>query len=299
LSRATQADTALPAVHHTVADITDHAALASATEGIDVVVHLAALLHDLRLPSDESEYRRTNVEGTRAVLAAARARGVKRFVFASTIAVYGSARSGALDEAAVTAPDTPYSRSKEEAERELGRFATGGYPPEVVVLRLAAVYGPGIKGNYDRLVRAIARRRFVTIGGGTNRRTLVYEDDAARAMVLAASHPASRGRTFNVVGGVHTVAEITSAIGTALERRPPRLGVPLNAARVAVSAIESVCAAVGYTTTVTRAALDKYTEDIAVQGDRIRQELGFTPQVGLLDGWRRTITGMRERGRLP
>ena len=298
MSRTPPREGTVPAVHHTAADITDQAALASAMEGTDVVVHLAALLHAFRSPQYEAEYRRINVEGTRAVIAAARSRGVKRLVFASTIAVYGSARSGILDEASVTAPDTPYSRSKDEAEKELGRCAQRGSPPEVVVLRLAAVYGPGIKGNYDRLVRAIARRRFVPVGAGTNRRTLVYEDDAARAMVVAASHPAARGRTFNVVGGVHPVAEIASAIAAAQGRRPPPLSVPLAAARVAVSAIESLCAGVGYTSPVTRGTLDKYTEDMAVRGDRIRDELGFTPQVGLLDGWRQTIAGMREQGRL-
>jgi UDP-glucose 4-epimerase len=287
-------------VPHTAADINDEGTLASAMEGIDVVVHLAALLHAVHPPlPSEAEYHRINVGGTLAVVAAARSSGVKRLVFMSTIAVYGSARSGMLDEAATTAPDTPYSRSKDEAEKELGRRAEHGGSPDVVVLRLAAVYGPRIKGNYDRLVRAIARRRFVPIGAGTNRRTLVYADDAARAMAVAASHPAACGRTFNVVGGVHTVAEITSAIAAALGRQPPRLSVPLPAARVAVSAIESLCAGVGHTPPVTRATLGKYTEEIAVRGDRIRDELGFTPRVDLRDGWRRTIAGMREQGRLP
>jgi UDP-glucose 4-epimerase len=286
-------------VHHTAADINDETALASAMEGIDVVVHLAALLHAFRSPPGEAEYRRINVEGTLATVAAARLRGVKRLVFTSTIAVYGSARSGILDEAAATAPDTPYSRSKDEAEQELVRFAERAGLPGVVVLRLAAVYGPGIKGNYDRLVRAIARRRFVPVGAGTNRRTLVYEDDAARAIVVAALHPAAPGRTFNVVGGVYTVAEIGSAIAAALGRRPPRLRVPLAAARVGVSVIESLCASVGYRSPVTRATLDKYTEDIAVRGDRLRDELGFTVQTDLVEGWRSTIAGMREQGRLP
>jgi UDP-glucose 4-epimerase len=282
------------------ADISNSAALASAMKRIDAVIHMAALLHATRPPLPaESEYRRINVEGAVAAFDAAQAHGVKRLVFASTIAVYGSAPSGVVDEATAAAPDTPYSRSKFEAETELRRCAERGYPPDIVVLRLAAVYGPGIKGNYDRLVRAVARRRFVPIGSGANRRTLVYEDDAARAIVMAASHPAAGGRTFNVAGGVHTVAEITSAIASALGRRPPPFNVPLPAARLAVSAIESVGGAFGYTPPVTAATLDKYTEDIAVRDERIRNELGFRPLVAFSEGWRRTIAGMREQGRLP
>ncbi len=299
LARTPPESEAPPSVPHTIADINDRAALASVMKDVDVVVHLAALLHASRPPEPtDTEYKRINVEGVLAALETAHQQGVHRFVFTSTIAVYGSERSGVLDEAAPPAPDTPYSRSKYEAETELHRWSEHGSRPDVVILRLSAVYGPGIKGNYDRLVRAIARRRFVPVGTGTNRRTLVYEDDAARAIVAAASHPRASGGTFNVVGGVHTVAEITAAISTALGCRPPLFHVPLPAARLAVRGIESFCAGIGYRSPVTVAILDKYTEEIVVRGDRIREELGLTPQIALVEGWRRTVAGMRAQGRL-
>ena len=299
LSRTPPDTEAFPAVPHTIADINDREALASAMRHVDVVVHLAALLHVSRPPQPtDAEYRRVNVDGAIAAFDAARACGVKRVVFTSSIAVYGGARPGVLDEASSVEPDSPYARTKHEAEVELQRRAGRDGAPDVVVLRLAAVYGPGIRGNYDRLVRAIARGRFVPVGAGTNRRTLVYEDDAARAIVLAASHPEAGGRTFNVVGGVYTVLEITSAISAALGRRPPPFSIPLGAARLAVSTLESLCAAIGRVSPISRSTLDKYTENIAVSGERIREELRLTPEVDLQAGWNRTIAGMREQGRL-
>jgi UDP-glucose 4-epimerase len=286
-------------VRHIAADITNRDALAAAMAGVDVVVHMAALLHAVRPPRPtEAEYWRVNVDGAIAAFEVARSCGVRRFVFTSSIAVYGGARAGTLDEGSPVEPDSPYARTKHEAEVELQRLAARDAAPAVVVLRLAAVYGPGIKGNYDRLVRAIARGRFVPIGAGANRRTLVYEDDAARAIVAAASHPKAGGRTFNVVGGVYTVADITAAISAAFGRRPAPFSIPVGAARLAVSAVESLCTAVGRVPPVSRSTLEKYTEDVAVSGARIGEELQSRPEVDLEDGWSRTIAGMKDGGRL-
>lgn len=280
------------AVPHTSGDITDRSALARAMNGAALVVHMAALLHEAT-PSASlvPEFRRVNVDGTVAVFEAARACSVKRIIFASSIAVYGSSGTGILDEESPTKPETPYARAKRDAELELRRRASEG-GPAVVILRMAAVYGPAIKGNYDRLVQAIVRNRFVPVGSGQNRRTLIYEDDLARAVVMAAANPAACGSTFNVTGGIYKLSEITAAIYTALGRRPPRLRIPLSFARTAVAAVEAATALARCRAPITRAALDKYTEDVAVSGQRIREALGFEPRVGLAVGWRQTVAAI-------
>ena len=294
-----RADTAAAAIPHVEADVTDQRALERAMAGVDVVVHMAALLHVVDPPpSLRDEYHRVNVRGTAAVMSAARACSVRRVVALSSICVYGQ-QSGLLDEGTVPVPDTLYAASKLEAEQEVLRSNSSSEEPFSVVLRLAAVYGAGIKGNYQRLVGALARRRFVPVGSGTNKRTLVLEDDAARAIVLAAVHPSAPGRTFNVTDGeIHTVAEITTAIGAALGRRPPRLSIPVAFARVAISVFEGVCRLCAKTPPVTQAALQKYTEDVAVSGQRIKDELGFEPRWSLAKGWQKTIAEMKQQGRL-
>ena len=92
-----------------VGDLVD-APLTEATRDVDVVVHLAALLHE-----NAGDYERVNVEGTRRLLDAAIASGVRRFVFASSIAVYGPGKGEMIDETTPPAPDTPYARSKRNA----------------------------------------------------------------------------------------------------------------------------------------------------------------------------------------
>jgi nucleoside-diphosphate-sugar epimerase len=300
LSRhAPAAPSEIATVPHFAAEVTDQQALERAMRGVDVVVHMAALLH-VTDPSKrlEQEYQRVNVRGTAAVMAAARACSVRRVVALSSICVYG-AQSGLLDESSVPAPDTMYAVSKLDAEREAlsARAATG--EPLAVVLRLAAVYGPGIKGNYRRLVEDLARGRFVAVGKGSNRRTLVFEQDVARAIVLASTHPAAPGQIFNVTdGALHSVTDITAAIAVALGRRPPRLSIPLPLARVGISSVEAVARLFGTTSFITRAALEKYTEDVAVAGERIKKSLGFEPEWTLAAGWHETIARMKQEGRL-
>jgi UDP-glucose 4-epimerase len=167
------------------------------------------------------------------------------------------------------------------------------------VLRLGAVYGSRIKGNYERLVRALARNRFIPIGNGLNRRTLVYDKDVGRAAALTVSHPAAAGQVFNVTdGGFHTLNEIIESVCAALGRKPPRLSLPVGPTRTLIGLIEKGSHAIGLKPPVTRGMIDKYTEDIAVDSSRIRTELGFKPQYDLRSGWQETVQEMRRMGEL-
>jgi len=114
----------------------------------------------------------------------------------------------------------------------------GGQPLDTV-LRLGAVYGSRIKGNYEQLTRALSRNRFIPIGSGLNRRTLVYDKDVGRAAVLAVSHSAAAGRVFNVTdGNFHTLNEIIESICSAPGRKPPRLSLPFGPIRTLISLIK-------------------------------------------------------------
>ena len=278
-----------------VGDVTDPDTLPDACEGVDTIIHLASLLHVSDAP--DSDYERINVGGTTNLLAAAGRAGVRRFVLASTIAVYGHHRVRLCDEATPLEPDSPYGRSKRRAEE--ATLSAGSSSLMVVVLRLAAVYGPSMRGNYRRLLHAVASGRFIPIGRGTNLRTLVHEDDAAAAFVVAACHPDVAGRIYNVTDGeCHTVAEILGAMSRALGRRPPRVFVPLPLARAAGRAMTAASRVVGRTPPAAAAAVEKYVEHVAVAGDRIQRELGFHPQVRLQEGWQATVDALHRTGAL-
>lgn len=283
-----------------VGDITDSEAVRNAVQGVNTVVHMAALLHVMNPePALQKEYERINVGGTETVINACLAAGVRRVVLFSTIAVYGYATGQVLTEGTNPHPDTFYAQTKLAAERIVLDAQCADGQPLGGVLRLAAVYGARIKGNYQRLVHALARGRFIPIGDGRNRRTLIYDRDVAHAAVLAASHPAAAGGCFNVTDGQHhMLRDIIAAICAALGRTPPHLALPVRPTRFAAGLVENTMQRIGRQSPITRAAIDKYTEDVAVSGERIRSQLGFAPQYDLTAAWRETIQEMRQSGDL-
>ena len=213
-------------------------------------------------------------------------------------------------------PDTFYAQTKLAAEQIVLNAKGADGQPLGTVLRLGAVYGSRIKGNYERLTRALAgnlgtrsqflrklghvpRLPFIPVGNGLNRRTLVYDKDVGRAAVLAVFYPAAAGRVFNVTDGeFHTLKEIIESICAALGRKPPRLSLPAGPTRTLVRLLEKGSHAIGLKTPVTREMINKYTEDIAVSSQRIQTELRFKPQYDLESGWRETVQEMRQSGEL-
>ena len=84
----------------------------------------------------------------------------------------------------------------------------------------------------------------------------------------------------------------------AFGRTPPRISLPIGPVRWAVSILEDAGRMIGYQSPIGRATIDKYTEDIPVDGSLIQKELGFVPQYDLKTGWEETIQGMRKTGQL-
>jgi UDP-glucose 4-epimerase len=225
--------------------------------------------------------------------------GVRRVLLFSTIAIYGDAHQRILTEDAVPHPDTFYAQTKLAAEKIVLEAADSDARPLGVVLRLSAVYGSRIKGNYRRLVESLADGRFVPIGDGHNRRALVYDRDVACAAVLAMRHPAAAGRVYNVSDGqFHTMREIIEAICVALGRTPPRFALPVGPARLGAGVLEDAARMAGRRSPVGRGTIDKYTEDVAVSSQRIQTELGFVPQFDLKRGWQETVDELRRAGDL-
>jgi len=275
-------------------DLRDPQALERAVADVDWIFHLAAKLH-INDPGEEArkEYISVNVEGTRNLLAAAASRPVQKFVFFSTINVYGPAVSGdRLNEASNLGPAGIYAESKASGERLVLAAKNSAQQDIGIVLRLAAVYGSRMKGNYLRLAEAISKGKFFFVGKGLNRRTLVHQSDAAAAAVLAAEC-SEGGSIYNVTdGSVYTLREIADAVGDAHGKKVSRIHLPIKPVRVGIAAVETLARGLGIRPPVSRGLLDKFLEDIAVDGSRIQQELGFRPRFDLKQGWNEAVDSM-------
>ena len=277
-----------------VGDVTDVSAVRAAADGVDAVVHMAALLHIVNpRPEMREKYVRVNVGGTEAVVDAAIKAGVRRVVLFSTIAVYGASGGRVLDEMSPTCPDTFYGQTKLDAEQVVLKARRADGAPLGTVLRFGAIYGSRIKGNYERLTNALSRKRFIPVGNGMNRRTLIYDKDVGRAVVQVVSHPTAAGRLYNVTdGGFHSMNEIIEAVCLALGRKPPRFSLPAGPMRTMAGLITKGAGVLGRKAPLTLETIDKYTEDIAVDGGLFQKEIGFVPQFDLKAGW---VDAVKER----
>ena len=190
----------------------------------DVVFHCAALVHQ---PTATKEaYQKANVGFTGELLDACNPERPPRFMFFSTVAVYGEStpRTG-LAESAPPNPQTPYAASKLAAENLIDRWADD-VGAIAVHLRLATVYGARDRGNIAKLEAALKAGRFFIPGDGKNKKTLCAVENAvfaARTLARAGSMDVAGKRFVIADAAPYTLREIVTALGG----KPLALPLPL------------------------------------------------------------------------
>lgn len=242
-------------------------------EGATAVVHAASVVHKPGTPADE--YDRFNVEGTRALLAASRAAGVRRFVFVSSIKVYGETPLGVIDEATPVAAEAHYARTKARAE-ELVLDARDLHP---VVLRLCPVYGRGDKGNVRTMIRSIHRRRFFVPGDGATRKSIVHVSTVADVVCAVLEKP-SEGVFVVADENAPSIRELSDAIAKQLGRRRP-IGIPRAVLRTTASVVGRAARFARITTPISGELIDKAMTNSVCDPSRIERELGVSCRVDL------------------
>ncbi len=264
-------------------DLAELAPTSPICHGIDVIYHLAARTHDMReAAGTEAEYWRINVEGTRRLIDAACRAGVRRFVFVSSVKAIDEGNRRPADETTPENPQTPYGWSKLEAE-QIVRAAGSNGRIESVCLRFPLVYGPGQRGNMQRLIAAVRAGRFPPLPGG-NLRSMLHIDNAVAALRLAGSHPAAVGRTYIVTDGrPYETREIVDAIRVALGRRPFRWHIPYAVFQLAAWGGDVARLVLRRRIGFDSAALQKLLGAATYDSSAIARELGYRPARDLIE----------------
>ncbi|WP_426991336.1 NAD-dependent epimerase/dehydratase family protein [Methylomonas sp. CM2] len=251
-------------------------------DGIDTVFHLAGKAHALaENRQDEAEYFAVNTAGTRKLLEAAKAAGVRRFIYFSSVKAVGDAEQAPWDETASAPADTPYGRSKYTAEQLV---LHGGYVPHPVVIRPCMVYGNTNKGNLPQMIRAIHQGRFPPLPETGNRRSMVHVADLVEAAILVAEHPAAAGQIYIVTDDTpYSTRQIYDWIRTALGKPPARWRVPFQALRAAARFGDGLNRLCRQRMPLDSDTLRKLTDSAWYSSAKIRRELGFTTTRNLRD----------------
>ncbi len=259
-----------------VPDISSDTDWTSALEGVGVVIHLAARVHVMQEEAADplAEFLRINLHGTINLARQAARAGVRRFVFVSSIKVNGeqTAEGWPFSDSDVADPQDAYAVSKWQAEQALWQISreTG---LEVVVLRPPLVYGPGVRGNFLRLLQLTDRRLPLPFAAIHNQRSLLYLGNFVDALLLCATHPAAPGRTWLLRDGEDiSTPELLRLLALGLGKRSRMFPVPLMLLR-------GVAGIVGQ-----RAAMERLTGSLRADDMPIRTELGWTPRFSLREG---------------
>ena len=257
-----------------------------ALKNVEQVVHLAARVHVMNDKSSDplAEFRRVTVEGTAALARQAAVAGVRRFVYLSSVKVNGEfTEAGHLftaDDA--PAPEDPYGVSKHEAEQLLRQIAdeTG---MEVVIIRPPLVYGPGVKANFESMMRWLARGVPLPLAAVTqNRRSLVALDNLMDLIVTCLNHPAAANQTFLVSDGEDlSTAQLLKRMSAAMGKPARLFDVPPGLLKLGATLLNKPG--------IYQRLCGSLQLDIA----KTRQLLDWTPPVSVDEGLRRAAEGFR------
>ena len=255
---------------------------ADALEGVELVVHVAARSHVMKDEASDplAEYRRVNVEGTLNLARQAAARGVRRFIFISSIKVNGelSEEGRPFSPGDVPAPEDDYGVSKWEAEQGL-RAIAGETGMEFVIIRPPLVYGPSVKGNFASMVKLVQTGVPLPFGAIQNKRSLVGVDNLVDLIVACMDHPAAANQTFMVSDG-HDLStpELLRRLGRAAGMPARLLPVPAGLLMF------------GATVLGKRAVAQRVLGSLQADISLTRALLGWEPPVSVEEGLGRCFT---------
>jgi len=232
-------------------------------DDIDAVIHLGALSNDPTADFDPKATVDINFRGTVNVARACKKKGIRRFSFASSAAVYGFHVDSVADEEFPASPQSEYAKSRLDSDIALMKMADNNFCP--VSLRQATVYGASPRWRYDLAVNTFTRDAFSkgvlkVDAGGMAWRPFVDVSDVARAHILAVTCPESKingGQIFNLVFDNFQILDLAHRVKYILKDK------------------KHIEVEVDYTT--------KEARSYRMTGEKLKRILGYVPEVSIED----------------
>jgi len=232
-------------------------------KGYDVLIHLAALVHQMK-GAPEAEYFKVNSDLAFETALKAKNEGVKQFIFLSTIKVYGESTTGRapFTEDSACNPQDAYGKSKLDAEKRIMSLADDNF--NVAIIRSPLVYGAGVKANMYSLIKLIDKIPFLPLGKINNKRSFVYVDNLIalinRIINCKASGIFLAGDTENL-----STTELAMAIAKALNKKRALISMPFLLRKMAAVLFSSY--------------YDRLWGSLELNHDSGWKRIGFVPQV--------------------
>lgn len=267
-----------------------------AMKGVEKVFHSGATVGDW---VEWGEARRVNVKGTKYILEAAVKERVKRFVFISSLGVLGMKdHNKTPDDAPRIRVDDAYIYTKVESEELVENFTKKNNLP-FTVIRPGYVFGPRDKKVIPRIVDFLKKERYIFVGSGLNKINMIYVENLADFVVKASYSEKAVNQIYNITNDSNmTMMDLVYMVADLWGCKRPAKHIPKNVAYILCNILESFAK-------ITRAKnppllnktrLKFLTLNLDFDISKARTDLGYTPQLNMLEGLRRTKAWMEKTG---
>lgn len=276
-----------------IGSVTDKSIVKKCMQGVEIVHHLAAAFRELDVPN--AYYDEVNVNGTRNVLEAALDAGVKKFIYCSTCGIHGNIDHPPAGEEAPIQPADYYQRTKYEAEPVVNEYFAKGL--KTVILRPAAIYGPGDPERFFMIFKRVAKGSFPMFGNGRTYYHPLYIDNLIDAFMLVMQEGKGDGEAYLIADDKYLeIEDLVRRVGKAMDIDVKIPHYPIMPLVIAGHFFEKICKPFKITPPIFPRRVDWYRQNRAFKIDKARNDFGYQPKVDIDEGLRRTAEWYKQEG---
>ena len=259
-------------------------------EGIDVVIHLSAKVHDVSISKNDSEkYFKINSDGTETLAKQASLHGVKRFIFLSSIKVNGERNTSdeegnsiAFNEGDDPRPQGAYAKSKLGAEVAIRNICHES-KMNFVILRPTLVYGPGVRANFLTLLDVVNNNYPLPLASVKNKRSFLYVGNLVHVISLCVNNSEVANQTYLISDKDISVPELVRKIASLLGKRSLLFPFPVRYLRTIGSLIGK------------KQIIERLTDSLLVDNNSLCKDVKWMPPYSLDDGLQATVDWYLQR----
>jgi len=246
-------------------------------EDIDVVIHLAAKVHNVSASKkDPEEYFRINAGSTEKLAKLASQYGVKRFIFLSSIKVNGESTICAFKEDDDPCPQGAYAKSKLAAEEAIRKICHES-KMNFIILRPTLVYGPDVKANFLYLLDIINKNYPLPLASVKNKRSLLYVENLVYAIAACVKHTNVENKTYLISDIDISVPKLIVKISTLFGKRALLFPFPIKLLKVIGSLVRK------------RSIINRLTDSMVADSSLLKRDINWMPPNNFDDGLKETI----------
>jgi len=262
-----------------------------------VFIHCAGLAHVFGKKAKlfKAEFDKTNIELTVGLAKSALKTNMSKFIFLSTVAVFGSFHRGVIADNQYPFPNTFYGLSKHLAEVELGKIFKRQHHPQCIIFRLPMVYGPGNKGNMRALLKAASRGIPLPLASTKGKRSFIYIKNICDAIVKVLQDPNPKRppmQIYPISDGLDlTSGELYQLIFNSFsKRRKAVFYIPEGLLRYSGRVFNSIEALIGKTLPYNREVVSRLIDEYRVSNDHFCRDYNWKPPYHPHEGVAETVS---------